>query len=83
MGCEDWKEHELFAASETASDAQPKQERSGPTKKRVEAAYSEPQFDVESCAAADLNGTYCVDEVIQRATYRKVLVNTCPQTVET
>jgi len=29
MGCEDWNIHELFVASETSSNAQPKQESSG------------------------------------------------------
>ena len=39
---------------QTASDAQPKQESSGPTKKRVDTAYSEAQFLVGSYVAADV-----------------------------
>ena len=41
-------------------DTQSKQECSGPKKKRVEAACSEPQFYVWSYVAADLDSTFCL-----------------------
>ena len=67
MGCEDWKERKLFAASETASNGQSEQELSGPSKKRVDAAYSEPQCHIGSYVAADVDVTYIVGAVFQRA----------------